>query len=151
MGQLEETVAAYCSQFFAYVVRESLYIMMTLDTEGGTDTFLAFPCGKIAGIVRPYKWGFTIWEELCCKVEHATYANFVGEPFDDDINPGEFNLCHKAMPYLQLQQEAPLEKEIQQIQPLLDHIKSRLCAAEEKDYHVFMQFVAHVAKYPNRT
>ncbi len=83
-------------------------------------------------------------------MEHATYANFLGEPFDDDVNPREFNLCQKAMPYLQLPKEAPVAEEIEQIQPLLDHIKASLCAGEEKDYTVFMQFIAHVAKFPNK-
>ncbi len=91
-----------------------------------------------------------LWEESSYKVEHATYANFLGEPFDDDVNPREFNLCQKAMPYLQLPKEAPVAEEIEQIQPLLDHIKASLCAGEEKDYTVFMQFIAHVAKFPNK-
>ena len=110
--QLERTVSAYFSQFFAYVVTESLYIMMTLDTDGSMESFLAFPRGKVADTVRPYKWGFTIWEESSYKVEHATYANFVGEPFEEDVNRGEFNLCQKAMPYLLLPQEAPVPEEI---------------------------------------
>ena len=59
-SQLEETVGAYFGRFFAYVVRESLYIMQTLDTEGRMEKFLAFPRGKIADTVRPYKWGFSI-------------------------------------------------------------------------------------------
>ena len=147
--QLERTVSAYFSQFFAYVVRECLYIMMTLDNDGSVDSFLAFPRGKIADTVRPYKWGFGIWEESSYKVEHATYGHFVGEPFDGDVNPGEFNLCQKAMPYLQLPKEAPVPEEIEQIQPLLDHIKASLCAGDEKDYKVFMQFIAHVALKPN--
>ena len=47
------------------------------------------------------------------------------------VNPGEFNLCQKAMPYLQLPKEAPVSEEIEQIQPLLDQM-------DEKDYKVFM-------------
>ena len=80
-------------------------------------------------------------------VEHATYANFVGEPFDEDTNKGEFNLSEKAMPYLLLPKEALVAEEIQ---PLLDHIKASLCAGEEQDYKVFMQWTAHVAKHPNQ-
>lgn len=66
-SQLEETVSAYFSQFFKYVVRESLYIMQTLDTEGNKESFQAFPRGKIAVTVKGYMWGFEIWEDSAYK------------------------------------------------------------------------------------
>lgn len=149
-SQLEETVSAYFSQFFKFVVRESLYIMQTLDTEGNMESFQAFPRGKIADTVKGYAWGFKIWEDSAYKVESATCTNFVGEPFDDDVEPGEYNLSKNAMPYLLLPKDKPVKEELEQIQPLLDHIKGSLCAGEEEDYAVFMGWIAHVAKYPNK-
>lgn len=131
-SQLEETVGAYFGRFFVYVVRESLYIMQTLDTEGRMEKFLAFPRGKIADTVRPYKWGFSIWEDSSYKMEYATYDNFVGEPFDDDVQPGELILCRNAMPYLSLPKQAPASEELEQIQPILDHIKASLVLARRR-------------------
>jgi len=33
-------------------------------------------------------------EESSDKVEHATYKNFCGEPYDDDVGEGEFNMSN---------------------------------------------------------
>jgi hypothetical protein len=113
-------------------------------------TLQAFPRGKVADTVRAYMWGFEIWEESNYKVEHATYKNVCGEPYDDDVQTGEFNLSKNAMPYLVIPKEAPVLEELEQIQPLLDHIKASLCAGDDRDYEVFMGWVAHVARYPNK-
>ncbi len=83
-------------------------------------------------------------------MEHATYKNFCGEPYDDDVEEGEFNLSKNAMPYLLLPREAPVPEELEQIQPLLDHIKASLCAVDDRDYEVFIGWTAHVARYPNK-
>ncbi|KAL0043400.1 hypothetical protein WJX79_003619 [Trebouxia sp. C0005] len=122
----------------------------TLDTEGNMESFQAFPRGKIADTVKGYAWGFKIWEDSAYKVESATCTNFVGELFDDDVEPGEYNLSKNAMPYLLLPKDKPVKEELEQIQPLLDHIKGSLCVGEEEDYAVFMGWIAHVAKYPNK-
>jgi hypothetical protein len=148
-SQLEETVGAYISQYFKYVVRERLYIMQTLDHEGNVERFEAFKRGTITDTVRSYKWGFNIWDESSYKSEHATYARFCGEPYDEDVEEGEYNLARNAMPYLKLPIEQPTDEEIQQIQPLLEHIKESLCGGDEDDYHVFMSWIAHVAQKPN--
>lgn len=42
----------------------------------------------------------------------------------------EYNLAKNAMPYLHLPREAPVPEELEQIQPLLDHIHASLCAGD---------------------
>ncbi len=59
-------------------------------------------------------------------------------------------MSKNAMPYLLLPREAPVPQELKQTQPLLDHIKASLCAGDDQDYVVFMGWIAHVARYPNR-
>ncbi len=145
--KLEETVGRYLSHYFKFIVRESLYIMQTLNHEGDMETFQAF---QIADVVRGYKWAFTIWEESDYKLEYATCARFCGEPFDADVEEGDYNLSKNAMPYLNVPYEEPTSSEIEQLQPILDHIRSSLCADNHEDYEVFMAWIAHVAKWPNK-
>ena len=149
-GHLEETVSVYMSQFFKYVVREGLYIMQTLDNEGNVESFEAFKRATIKDTVRPYKWAFGIWEESSNKAENATFARFCGEAYEEDVEEGEHNPARNAMPYLKLPVQKPCDEEVEQIQPLLQHIRDSLCAGDEADFREFMAWIAHVAKFPNK-
>lgn len=51
-----------------------------------------------------------------------------GEPCDEDVEEREYNLAANAVPYLKLPKERPLPEELEQIQPLLEHIKHLLPA-----------------------
>jgi len=148
--KLEETIGRYLSQFFRFIVREAIYIYQTLEYDGKVEAYQAFPRGKIAQVVLSYKWAFSSWEESDYKLEHATMARFCGEPFDVDVEPDEYNLCCNAMPLLLLPYERPSDDEIEQIAPQLEHIRDSLCAGSQEDYEVFMAWVAHVAKHPNK-
>jgi len=107
-------------------------------------------CYQSHAVIRNYKWAFSSWEESDYKLEHATMARFCGEPFDVDVEPDEYNLCCNAMPLLLLPYERPSDDEIEQIAPQLEHIRDSLCAGSQEDYEVFMAWVAHVAKHPNK-
>ena len=83
-------------------------------------------------------------------MENATCFNFVGEPSDDDVETGQYNLSKNAAPYLFPPKDKPVKEELEQIQPPLDHIKASLCAGEEKDYEVFMGWVTLCCQVPQQ-
>ena len=148
--RLEDTVSRYLSHYFVFIIREGLYIMQTLTEDGSYDSYQAFPRAKVKDTVRSYAWSFDIFEHSAYKQKYATLARFCGEPFDADVEADEYNLSKNAMPLLQINPTKPSEEDVKTIQPLLDHILSSLCAGNEDDNNVFMGWIAHVAKFPNK-
>ncbi len=78
----------------------------------------------------------------------ATKVKFVGNPWDCRVRHEEYNLCAGMMPVLKQSKRNLSEEDIQELQPILDHIKDYLCASNQQDYTNLLAWLAHIMQDP---
>ncbi len=78
----------------------------------------------------------------------ATKVKFVGNPWGCRVRHQEYNLCAGMMPRLKQSKRSLSEEDIQELQPILDHIKDCLCAGNQQDYTNLLAWLAHIMQDP---
>ena len=76
-------------------------------------------------------------------------VKFVGQPWDNRVAIDEYNLCANMMPLLKAERKALTDADMEELQPILKHIREVLCASCEADYTVLMAWLAHVVQDPS--
>lgn len=146
--ELEQRVCAYLSKYFVFVSAPAVYVRQTLDIDGGVFDYVRYTASQLKSVTKPYAWGFDIWDNSYLRETMATKVKFVGNPWDCRVRPQEYNLCAGMMPLLKQSKRILSEEDIQELQPILDHIKDCLCAGNQQDYTNLLAWLAHIMQDP---
>ena len=146
--QLEQVVVRYMSNYFVFVSTPSVYVYQTLDSEGDVQSYVRYDGSKLANLVMPYKWAFKIGSESHLRETMATKVKFVGQPHDDRVAPDQYNLCAGMMPLLKHHKRSLSSADLEELQPILDHIKNSICAGNDVDYNNLLAWMATVVQNP---
>ncbi len=145
---LEQRVCAYLSNYFVFVSTPAVYVRQTLDNDGGVFDYVRYTASQLKSVTKPYAWAFEILDNSYLRETMATKVKFVGNPWDCRVRPQEYNLCAGMMPLLKQSKRSLSEEDVQELQPILDHIKNCLCAGVEQDYTNLMAWLAHIMQGP---
>lgn len=146
--QYEQTVCNYLSNFLVFITEPAIYVLQTRDADGNVLTHNRYDSKRLSNVVKPYDAAFQMWDRSHLRDSMATKARFVGQPWDSRVAPDEYNLCAGMMPLLTAERKQLTADELEQLQPILTHIKEVLCAGNEQDYQHLMAWIAHVAQDP---
>ena len=146
--ELEYRICAYLSNYFIFVSTPAVYVRQTLDADGGVLDYVRYTASQLKSVTKPYAWAFDIWDNSHLRESMATKVKFVGNPWDSRVRPHEYNLCAGMMPLLKQSRRSLSEHDVQELQPILDHIKDCLCAGNEQDYANLMAWLAHIIQDP---
>ncbi len=146
--ELEQRVCTYLSNYFVFVSTPAVYVRQTLDIDGGVFDYVRYTASQLKSVTKPYAWAFDIWDNSHLRETMATKVKFVGNPWDCRVRPQEYNLCAGMMPLLKQSKRSLSEEDIQELQPILDHIKDCLCAGNQLDYTNLLAWLAHIMQDP---